>query len=509
MSINFIPNDPSALTQVPMRKVAPLADAASNRAGYEVAGAAAEGEYDVGTPEFLYWQCRQAALAALEAWQEVHGPFTSWQEDESLSVYPDLGVDLNAYYDRARGGLPERISFFHQQVGNKTYFSGASTDVVAHEAGHAFLDALRPDFWTSFRFEVNAFHEAFGDCVAMLTALHDKLTRGLVAPIITARNPVESTAEELADAIKKAFPGHNAGAPRRARNDFEWGPQGSIPVDGGPGELIYEEHSFGQVFSGCFYDTIANIFAGMASQSEANLLKAAQTAGKLLVKATLQAPQRAQYFREVGRVMVLVDEQDNAGANGAAITDAFARHNIALGTSMTLAPQAALAGAAPAGRGAAQPTLPPVAKRNLLKKFGAEAGAKLAVAAVKIAGHKVNEAIYERLVRLDAVHQKLKGVVAAAPQVAVLGTTHNALAILGHLSNGEVTVEDVEGYVKSLVHHARVDFNPEKPARRRPRGRGMVAAAAAPPPPKDVTHEVQKIRGQKTLVRVRFACRCQ
>jgi Zn-dependent metalloprotease len=47
---------------------------------------------------------------------------------------------------------------------------GASTDVVAHEVGHGLLDSARPDSSTSI-LEVGAFHEAFGDCIAMLTAL--------------------------------------------------------------------------------------------------------------------------------------------------------------------------------------------------------------------------------------------------------------------------------------------------------------------------------------------------
>jgi hypothetical protein len=99
----------------------------------------------VGTPDFLYWQCREAALASIDAWESIFGTFTRWQAGSTLSVIPDLDQDLNAFYNRSS------LSFFHQKVGAKTYFSGASTDVVAHEAGHAFLDAIRPDFWGSSR----------------------------------------------------------------------------------------------------------------------------------------------------------------------------------------------------------------------------------------------------------------------------------------------------------------------------------------------------------------------
>jgi hypothetical protein len=509
MSINFIPNDPQA--ELPMRQVSPRADRPANRAGFEVQDPVVEDEYEVGTPEFLYWQCREAALAAVESWEEIHGSFTSWQDGRSLSVFPDDGEDLNAYYDRKRSGRPERISFFHRKIGNKTYLSGASTDVVAHEAGHAILDAIRPDFWTSFRFEVNSFHEAFGDCIAIVTALHDQASRQAILANVASTNLVETTAEELAAAIKKAFTGHNAGVPRRARNDFNWGPQGSIPDSGGPGVLIYEEHSFGQVFSGCFYDTIVNIFSGLSSQSEDSLLQATQTAGRLLVNAVQQAPQRAQYFREVGRVMILIDEEENGAANRLAIRDAFGRHNIALGSSVTLAPQAAFAPAAAAARPAVESARAAVspsvvtgrARRSLLEMIGAETS-NLELSPVTIAGRKLQKAVHQRLVPLDGLHKKLKGVVAAAPQVALVGQSHNALSIMGNVPAADETIRDVETYVATLVKHARIDFEPEKPSGRR-RGRSAVAAEGRKSP-QGVTHQVREVRGKKVLERIRFAC---
>lgn len=501
MPISFIPNDPEAVGTLPKRRLAsPRPDRPANIAGYNVAGATAEGEFAVGTPEFLFWQCREAALAALDAWEAVHGPFASWQDDVILPVFPNSGDDLNAYYDRAS------IRFFHKTITGRTYFSGASTDVVAHEAGHGFLDAIRPDFWTSNFFEVNAFHEAFGDCVAILTALEDKATRTAILPSVAATNPAEATAEELAAGIAALLPNHNAGVARHARNTFQWGPSGSLPDEGGPGELIYEVHSFGQVFSGCFYDCIVNVFQGLARSTEASLLAATRTVGKLLVAATRQAPQREQHFREVGRMMVLVDEQTNAGANRTAIRDAFDRHGIALGSALTLAPQAAvgpitddapsavgMVGTGPKGGLSAGP------KRELLKLFGAET-TKLTMSDVTLAGQSVRQAVHQRAVPLDGLNKKLKGVVAEAPQVALLGRTNRAMSVLGQVATADGTVKDVEAYVKSLLKHGAIDLDPK------PKARGMVAAAKAP---NGITHEIREVRGQRMLMRLRFACGCR
>jgi Zn-dependent metalloprotease len=37
-----------------------------------------------------------------------------------------------------------------------------SFDIVAHEAGHAYLDALKPSWW-GYDGQTGAFHESFGD----------------------------------------------------------------------------------------------------------------------------------------------------------------------------------------------------------------------------------------------------------------------------------------------------------------------------------------------------------
>ena len=86
----------------------------------------------------------------------------------------DAGDDLNAFYDRAS------LQFFSHSFGGDTVHSAESVDVVTHEQGHAFLDAIRSDFFEVPFIEVGALHEAFGDCTAMLCALEDKAVRDAV-----------------------------------------------------------------------------------------------------------------------------------------------------------------------------------------------------------------------------------------------------------------------------------------------------------------------------------------
>src|SRR5262245_4564618 len=197
-----------------MGVVTPSPNRPASRAGFDFIGVQPEGVFDPATQTagFLFWQCREAALRALAAWEEVsQASFTSWQSGKKIDLDPDAGVDLNAFYNRSS------LQFFHFTTGSKTFLSGASTDVVAHEAGHGILDAARPDLWNSALFEVNSAHEAFGDCVAILTALLDGPTRAALLAALSQKNFVESTAENLAAGIAAVQSNHNAAVPRRAR----------------------------------------------------------------------------------------------------------------------------------------------------------------------------------------------------------------------------------------------------------------------------------------------------
>src|SRR5262249_27990805 len=160
-------------------------DRTGSLAGYNYQGAVPEGLYDPASQpaEFLFWQCREAALAAIDTWEAITGgPFKTWEPGKKIDLVPDAGTDANPFYDRVG------LNFFDFTTGGETFFSGASTDVVSHEAGHGFLDSVRPDLWNSAVFEHNSFHEAFADCIAILTALRDKPTRAVVLASVANEN---------------------------------------------------------------------------------------------------------------------------------------------------------------------------------------------------------------------------------------------------------------------------------------------------------------------------------
>jgi len=504
MAINFIPNDPSAKELSTPRAQAKRKNRPAGRAGFTFADPPAEGRFEPGTTEFLFWQTREAALAAVEAWEQVAGTLKAWQGNRKrLPLLRDEGSTLNAFYDRST------FSFFHRQFEDTTFFSGASTDVVAHEVGHGLLDSLRPDLWDAAFLEAGAFHEAFGDCIAILTALHDRETRvDLLAATKTLKkaNFVESTSEDLAFAIRRVQANHNAAEPRHAFNDFRFQIPETLSLDGGPGALINEVHSFGMLFSGCFYDLIAGLFAAQPNKTEASLLKAAQTAGTLLIRGAAAAVVTPRFFQSVGRAMVLADDQINGSANRERIRQAFEGHNIMLGANALLAPSALLAGRAPTVHGGA--SLGKAARRDLAARLGVSPQAKVHVASVDVGGQRFASVVHSKRVALDDVDPRLRGVVMETAVPVIVGASGGRAAVMGAMPEPTSTEREVQAFVRSLIGHGQVEMPGGTPspaaAARGPAAATRSRRGRATP---EVVRETHRVVG-KRLVRVRFACGC-
>jgi hypothetical protein len=504
MPILFIPNDPEAKKSPPARRIAPAAARKRGKTDFDLGPLPQKKAWPPGSDEFLVWQCREAVMRALAMWEKIAGPLAHWQGSsrrKKLKVNIDEGSDLNAYYDR------QSLGYYHFRSKSKklTRRFAASTDVVSHECGHALLDAVRPELWDSNFPEPNAFHEAFGDCIALLTALSDRDTRKALLeqdPKLAKVNFVETLIESLANGLRDFDPTHNGAKPRHGRNTYRWAIPGTLPDDGGPGVLINEIHSFGQVFVGCFYDVIRNIFAQSAKKDAKALRDAASRAGRLLVRGAIKAQHTPRFYQAVGRAMSLEDGQMYAGRHRDAIGEAFKRHGILLGSDAVLAPRSALKGKAPArkGRGAA-----PLAKATLddLKaRLGVPTRTTLRVRTFDLGGQRVSEASHQRAVSLKGLSPKLGNVVALGTEPALIGRADRHAAVLGALPDKQATEDEVRAFVGSLVRHGAIGYDVGAAAKSG--RRGAIASPDGAP-----THVVVRIDGQRVLRRLRFACGCR
>jgi hypothetical protein len=441
MPIHFIPNDPSAQGSVPRVQNA-RPDPPEGRARFALPdGFPPEAVYAVGSSEFLHWQCREAALAALDAWGRIAKPLKRWRSGKRrIRLVPDAGGGLRSSYQA------EQISFGRQPPGEPAagVAIGASTDAVAHEVGHALLDSLRPDLWKNPYPECAAFQEGFADCISLLVGFFDTQTRTSLAstPALRNANPLEAIAEDVARAVRLvAGPKHPASEARHALNTHQWTIPTLLPPAGRAGVLSAERHSFGQVFSGCFYDLVCRLFANGAQTAD-GLLAASTRAGELLVAGISAAPPIARFYQAVGRAMILHSDAHQLGHH-LEIRDAFDAHGIALGSSAMLAPSASLAAPAPKAL-----KLSRSLRRQLKAPLDLAPRAKVRVGARRVGSARVTEVVAQGEL---SVRSKRHGRVSVAVESPVwIGNDAGRAVLLGAAPAHHAAGEEVAAFVRML-----------------------------------------------------------
>lgn len=284
--------------------------------------------YDVGTSSFRYWTAAEALRRSAELWADLI-PRLGWYPTvgANLKVALDEGEDFNAYYDRAG------LHFFHGTVAGHPVYSGESPDVVSHELGHAVLDALRPQLWDAASDEVAAFHEAFGDVSAMLSALQLQSFRDEVLASTTGRlersSRLSRLAEQLGHAIRTIQPDAvDADSLRNAANSFFYDEPTALPPTAPATMLAAEPHSFSRVFSGAFLRLLAGIFAAQPRSNSSALLQTSRDAGQLLVTSIAAAPVVPTYYSQVAAHMLEADAVDFSGRYSEALKSAFVHHGV-------------------------------------------------------------------------------------------------------------------------------------------------------------------------------------
>ncbi|HJW14234.1 MAG TPA: hypothetical protein VJ776_06040, partial [Thermoanaerobaculia bacterium] len=261
--IRFYPNDPDApvgLIDVPPPSPAP------GEPPYLIEGRRyAPAPYAPGTVAFQQWQGEACLARTIRVWEELFDrDFGAWHSGQPLRVRLRAGRDLNAFYDR------KGLRFFYDldRVTGRAVYAVESLDIVAHEAGHAILDVYQPSYWSLPDPETAAFHEAFGDCSALLVTLGEPSVRRAflegAGRTLRASNLVSRLAEALGRAIYDNYGPGAVSDPTRLRdanNPFRYAPPETLPASGGDDTLLSEPHSFSRVFTGAFYHLLIELLA--------------------------------------------------------------------------------------------------------------------------------------------------------------------------------------------------------------------------------------------------------
>jgi hypothetical protein len=334
--IQFYPNDPHS---APLETV-PLLRLEKGYPRWRFIGARLRaGRFRPGTRSFQAGQLQVALARTILSWEEFLGrPLEGWQAGALISVHPRVDYrdfpgasdGFNAFYDR------KSLQFFfdvHPETGEPVY-TCESCDISCHEAGHAVLDALHPEFWDLPFAEVAAFHEAFADCSSMLVTLGDLSVRErMIAETggdLRRSNLVSRLAEQMGGALFDAYgPGVcGENALRDAVNDFVYVPPETLPGSGPCTMLTREAHSFARVFAGAFYDLLVAICEQRdGGVTVGNLDMARHEAGTLLAQGVLMATGSARLYRNVAEAMRKADALRGA-LYGEQIEEVFGRRGL-------------------------------------------------------------------------------------------------------------------------------------------------------------------------------------
>lgn len=221
---------------------------------------------------------------------------------DRLDVLPHASEMMNAFYSRSQKAL--KFGFFQKPgspAGSPQIFTCRSLDIVAHEAGHAILDGLKPQ-WILIGNppQTGGLHECFGDWTAIALALSqlDQVEAFIAQTKADLHN--KTFLSDLAEEFGLAL-GRPNGL-RNADNDFKLSEVGN------------EVHAISQVMTGAIYDILADVFTferAPAKRDDAEVLyHTAQYVTSLVFRAILGAPDERATLADVANEMLRLTAAD-------------------------------------------------------------------------------------------------------------------------------------------------------------------------------------------------------
>lgn len=227
-----------------------------------------------------------------------NGKEFKWQwGDGPIKVDPRAGLTPNAYYSRSERTL--RFFYFKPQNSRNMVFTCRSFDIVAHEAGHAYLDALKPGWW-GYNGQTGAFHESFGDLTSILLMLSQLDVCDSIIAETKGDLHSESFFSNLADEFGLAL-GRNS--LRNADNDLKISDVGD------------EVHDLSQVFTGAFYDILVDCFNNYRDDSlydpAESLFRTGKQMRALLMQGIVNSSNGEITFKEIATNMIAYANSQN------------------------------------------------------------------------------------------------------------------------------------------------------------------------------------------------------
>jgi hypothetical protein len=314
--VNIFLNDPGTpgapLVQVePPRSKSPFAIPQWNGTG---------GLFQPGSAEFQACQLYVVLTRTYAMWTDFFTRDVTWQTTAAhLPVVPRAREEFNAYYDRQA----LKFCYATDPLTRQTVYTCESSDVIAHECGHAILDALHPEYWDSLLSESAAFHEAFSDFSALLAALDSPRVRALMlaenSGDLSKSNLVTRLAEQMARGLFNAGYTYAVVSPDAVRdlaNPFRYRNPMHLPARAPAARLSSESHNFSRIFSGALYDVLVGIYERLRRDNIAPddaLAQARDITGRLVAHGVLLAPKGDALFKTMATALLTASAQEERG----------------------------------------------------------------------------------------------------------------------------------------------------------------------------------------------------
>src|SRR4029079_3396011 len=158
-------------------------------------------------PRFHQLNAYAIAERATSLVESELGRLLNWGFEASrLIVLPHASHLANAFYEEDTHSL--QLYSFRQPDGT-VYHTSLVHDIVAHETGHALLDAVRDRYTEGNHRETAAVHEAIGDMAAVFAAFSHEVVRAQflasAGPTLRAPNLVAAIAEDFESSVDGAL----------------------------------------------------------------------------------------------------------------------------------------------------------------------------------------------------------------------------------------------------------------------------------------------------------------
>lgn len=262
-------------------------------------------------------QVREMYIRALNKIDQQGGlRLEAWQWGKSPITYKiRAGNDANAYYSREERVLAF-FSFYSTSM-RKQIYTSQSFDVVAHEAGHAVLDTLKPGFFDSWHPQTGAIHEAFGDLTAIFAAISIPVLRHNLLVETRGELSRESFLNKLAEQFGQSI---------LPKQDFLRNANKVFKL----GEVSEEVHDLSVVLTGAVYEALIKITNLELAKNrgtqepEMTLLLTSQEVLDLFLQAILKSPLENATFADIASWMIRLGGAEHQPI----IRKAFERRNV-------------------------------------------------------------------------------------------------------------------------------------------------------------------------------------